>query len=173
MLNNFYIFSTCSETTFCLNPVESNILYWFTEEHIKYNCNLIQFSKENWIEGGGFAVTFSDCWRTRFCVTTITKIVNNNTNDKQTSGISGALDEDSPYTNSYVCYIRSAAFCYCCYAQTSSSAVQKRHSKVYGNPIAPPSIQFSLQFSVILLFKKRKKIGWTYFFQPIQYDATS
>ena len=31
-----------------------------------------------------------------FCVTTIIKIVNNNTNDKQTSGISGALDEDSP-----------------------------------------------------------------------------
>ena len=27
--------------------------------------------------------------------------------------------------------------CYCCYAKTSSSAVQKRHSKVYGNPIAP------------------------------------
>ena len=28
------------------------------------------------------------------------KIVNNNTNDKQTSGASLALDEDSPYTNS-------------------------------------------------------------------------
>ena len=26
---------------------------------------------------------------------------------------------------------------YCCYAKPSSSAVQKRHSKVYGNPIAP------------------------------------
>ena len=26
---------------------------------------------------------------------------------------------------------------YCCYAETSSSAVQKRHNKVYGNPIAP------------------------------------
>ena len=78
MLNNFYIFSTCSETTFCLNPVESNILYWFTEEHIKYNCNLIQFSKENWIEGGGDKQTW---------------------NDKQTSGISCVLDEDSPYTN--------------------------------------------------------------------------
>ena len=26
---------------------------------------------------------------------------------------------------------------YCCYAKTSSSAVQKRHSKVYGNLIAP------------------------------------
>ena len=35
-----------------------------------------------------------------FCVTTIMKIVNNNTNDKQTSGASLALDEDSPYTNS-------------------------------------------------------------------------
>ena len=28
-------------------------------------------------------------------------------------------------------------FYYCCYAKTSTSAVQKRHSKVYGNPIAP------------------------------------
>ena len=26
---------------------------------------------------------------------------------------------------------------YCCYSKTSSSAVQKRHSKVHGNPIAP------------------------------------
>ena len=26
---------------------------------------------------------------------------------------------------------------YCCYAKTSSSAVQKRHSKVYEQPIAP------------------------------------
>ena len=26
---------------------------------------------------------------------------------------------------------------YCCYAKTSSSAVHKRHRKVYGNPIAP------------------------------------
>ena len=38
--------------------------------------------------------------KTSFCVTTIIKIVNNNTNDKQTSGASLALDEDSPYTNS-------------------------------------------------------------------------
>ena len=47
-----------------------------------------------------FAVTFLDCIRTSFCVTTIIKIVNNNTNDKQTSGASLALDEDSPYANS-------------------------------------------------------------------------
>ena len=62
--------------------------------------------KENWIQGVGnrvsvhFAVTYLDCWRTSFCVTTIIKIVNNNTNDKQTFGGSLALDEDSPYTNS-------------------------------------------------------------------------
>ena len=70
----------------------------------------VQFSiyciSENWIEGGGnrvsvhFAVTFLDCWRTSFCVTTIIKIVNNNTNDIQTFGASLALDEDSLYTNS-------------------------------------------------------------------------
>ena len=69
---------------------------------IATNCS----NKENWIEGGGdrvsvhFAVTFLDCWKTSFCVTTILKIVNNNTNEKQTSGTSGALDEDSPHTNS-------------------------------------------------------------------------
>ena len=66
----------------------------------------IYLSKENWIQGGGnrvsvhFAVTFLDCWRTSLCVTTIIKIVNNNTNDKQTFGASLALDENSPYTNS-------------------------------------------------------------------------
>ena len=30
---------------------------------------------------------------------------------------------------------------YCYYAKTSSPAVQKRHSKVYGNPIAPCAIE--------------------------------
>ena len=70
-------------------------------------------TKENWIEGGGdmvsvhFAVTFLDCWRTGFCVTTIIKIANNNTNDKQTSGASLALDEDSPYTKSCLFVINS------------------------------------------------------------------
>ena len=44
-----------------------------------------------------FAVTYLGCWRTSFCVTTIIKIVNNNTNDKQTLGASLALNEDSPY----------------------------------------------------------------------------
>ena len=57
------------------------ILYFF----------VIHPCKENWIQGGGnrvsvhFAVTFLDCWRTSFCVTTIIKIVNNNTSNKQTS----------------------------------------------------------------------------------------
>ena len=46
-------------------------------------CNFLVLlkstTKENWIQGGGnrvyvhFAVTFLDCWRTSFCVTTITK----------------------------------------------------------------------------------------------------
>ena len=68
------------------------ILYFF----------VIHPCKENWIQGGGntvfvhFAVTFLGCWRTSFCVTTIIKIVNNNTNDKQTFGASLALYEDSP-----------------------------------------------------------------------------
>ena len=55
---------------------------------------VIVYSKENWIQGGGnrvsvhFAVTFLDFWKTSFCVTTIIKIVNNSTNDKQTFGAS-------------------------------------------------------------------------------------
>ena len=78
----------------------TNFFFGFLNNKITENC------KENWIEGRGdrvsvhFAVTFLDCWRTSFCVTTIIKIVNNNTNDKQTSGASLVLDEDSPYTNS-------------------------------------------------------------------------
>ena len=72
--------------------------------HRVHEIYWVNGSKENWKGGGDwvsvhFAVTFLDCWRTSFCVTTIIKIVNNNTNDKQTSGASLALDEDSPYTN--------------------------------------------------------------------------
>ena len=37
----------------------------------------------------------------------------------------------------FIIYVIVYNLCYCCYAKTSSSAVQKRHSKVYGNPIAP------------------------------------
>ena len=47
-----------------------------------------------------------------------------------------ALDEDSPYTNSCLFTLDRLPFYYC-YAKTNSLAVQKRHSKVYGNPIAP------------------------------------
>ena len=35
-----------------------------------------------------------------------------------------------------LCY-RLQSLLYYCYAKTSSSSVQKRHSKVYGNPITP------------------------------------
>jgi len=105
------------------------------------NNYIVRF-KENWIQGGDnrssehFAVTFLDCWRTSFCVTTIIKIVNNNTNDKKTFGASLASDEDSPYTNSWL-FTFDRLPLLLCYAKTSSPAVQKRHSKVYGNPIAP------------------------------------
>ena len=37
----------------------------------------------------------------------------------------------------HACLHQIGCLCYCCYAKTSSSAVQKRHSKVYGNLIAP------------------------------------
>ena len=61
------------------------------------------------MQGGGnrvsvhFAVTFLGCWSTSFCLTTIIKIVNNDTNDKQTYGASLALDEDSPFILTHVC----------------------------------------------------------------------
>ena len=37
----------------------------------------------------------------------------------------------------HVCLHQIGCLYYCCYAKTSSPAVQKRHSKVFGNPIAP------------------------------------
>ena len=50
---------------------------------------------------------------------------------------------------------------YCCYAKTSSSAVQKRHSKVYGNPIAPLLLfNISLVTPYLLFFiLRRSKLG--------------
>ena len=83
-----------------------------------------------------FAVMFLGCCRASLCVTTIIKIVNNNTNDKQTSGIS-ALDEDSPYKLTHVCLHQIDCLYYCYYAKISSPAAQIRHSKVYGIPVAP------------------------------------
>ena len=54
---------------------------------------------------------------------------NNNTNDKQHLK-SLALNEDSPFTNSCLFTLDRLPFLYCCYAETSSLAVQKRHIKV-------------------------------------------
>ena len=130
----FYLFSLYSP--FLLNLLNQNLQYiktpkrklesfvqWYSFKFwAQANTNR---DKENCIEGGGdwvsvhFAVTFLDCWRSSFCVTTIIKIVNNNTKYKQTSGISGALDEDSPYTNSCLFTLDRLLF-YCCYAKTSS-----------------------------------------------------
>ena len=38
---------------------------------------------------------------------------------------------------------------YCCYAKTSSSAVPKRHSKVYGKPIPPSLYSISPWFFLV------------------------
>ena len=70
---------------------------WATVQfkRIKFRCWGTEKAKSIEIQGGGdrfsvhFAVTFLDRWRTSFCLTTIIKIVNNNTKNKQTSGISG------------------------------------------------------------------------------------
>jgi len=89
------------------------------------------------------AVTFLDCWRTSVCVTTIIKIVNNNTKDKQTSGASPALDEDSPYTNSCM-FIRSAAFVIVVTQKLVLQQSKNVTAKCAETQSPPPSIQFSL-----------------------------
>ena len=112
-----------------------------------------------------FAVTFLDCWRTSSCVTTITKAADLIVNKHELVNCESSiillkilkklrilvLYEKDLITAIFsikfkVICVRDARylfiFCvivynlyYCCYAKTSSSAVQKRHSKVYGNPI--------------------------------------
>ena len=62
--------------------------------------------------------------------------------------ISG-VDEDSPYTNSCL-FTLDRLPNYCCYAKTSPPAVQIRHSKVYGNPIAPSL--YSILLGIALYF---------------------
>ena len=52
-----------------------------------------------------------------------------------------ALDEDSPFTNSCLFTLDRLPLLLLLRAKTSSSAVQKRHSKVYGKPIAPPCLK--------------------------------
>ena len=47
-------------------------------------------------------------------------------------------------------YIRSAAFVIVVTQNYSSSAVQKRHNKVYGKLSPPPSIQFSLSMTTLI-----------------------
>ena len=46
-------------------------------------------------------------------------------------------NEESPFTNSCLFTLDRLPLLLLLYAETSSSVVQKRHSKVYGNPIAP------------------------------------
>ena len=83
------------------------------------------------IQGGGdrfsvhFAVTFLDCWRTSFCVTTIIKIIKSNTNDLNKHLASMALH-----------YIRSTVFV----IVVTQKLVLQQSKKVYGKPIAPPCI---------------------------------
>ena len=49
----------------------------------------------------------------------------------------------------HVCLHLIGFLYYCCYAKTSSPAVQKRHSKVYGNPIAPSLYSILLVYRVM------------------------
>ena len=50
--------------------------------------------KDNWIGRGAIGFPYTLLWRFWTAVTTIIRIVKNNTNDKLTSGASLALDED-------------------------------------------------------------------------------
>ena len=69
----------------------------------------------------------------------------------------------------HVCLHQIDCLCYCCYAETSSSAVQKRHSQVYGKPITPSlyyilldlSHTFSFLLMIVFVQKGRKR---KYFF---------
>ena len=99
--------------------------------------------KENWIQGGGdrvsvhFAVTFLDCSRTSFCVTTITKGSRFNVNKHVL--VYGESSFNAPEMPD-VCLsfvLLFTIFIFGCYAKINSPAVQNRHCKVYGNPIAP------------------------------------
>ena len=88
-----FFFETFKTSSFTMTKKQQRL-----EKHRQYHARKRK-TKENWIQGGGnrvsvhFAVTYLDCWRTSFCVITIIKIVNNNTNDKHTFGASLALDE--------------------------------------------------------------------------------
>ena len=119
-------------TSFCKNSISLIMVSKFLGPHLRSEQGELNTRRGQQGFRIHFAVTFLDCWKTSSCVTTIIKIVNNNTNDKQTFGASLALDEDSPYTNSCLFTLD-----YCCYAKTSSPVVQKRHRKVYENPISP------------------------------------
>ena len=57
----------------------------------------------------------------------------------------------------HVCLQQIGCLYYCCYATTSSPAVQKRHSKVYGNPIA-----HSLYSILLGSFKDKSKKLFTF-----------
>ena len=132
-----------------INPL---FLCFIIRENVRNS--IVQFTKENWIEGGGdrvyvhFAVRFLDCWRTSFCVTTIIKIVNNNTNDKQTSDISGVRWRFTVYKLMFV-YIRSAAFVIVVtqklVLQQSKNVTAKCKTKITLSP--PPSIQYLLVYN--------------------------
>ena len=87
-----YLLTCVDRSTRCF---KENIVPGILKSRTLYSSRRIEY--RDWVS---VFVTFLDCWITSFFVTTMIKIVNNNTNDKQTSGISGALDEDSPYTNS-------------------------------------------------------------------------
>ena len=140
-----------------------SILYVFIRSRsmdlIPEGTTFIKEFKENWIQGGGnrvsvhFPVTFLDCWRTSFFVITMIKIVNNNTNDKQTFGASLALDEDSPYTNSCLFTLDRLPL-----------LLLLRHSKVYGNFIAPSlySIILGLDIPCTFCTRYHDRVNWYY-----------
>ena len=75
-----------------------------------------------------------------------------------------ALDEDSPYTNSFLFTLDRLPLLLLLYAKTRTSAVQKRHSKVYENPIAPSfnSILLVINYKFCQITNSKFKISMNY-----------
>ena len=99
----------------------------------------------------GFHTLCCDVFGVLKCVTTIIKIVNNNTNDKQPSGAFLALDEDSPYTNSCLFTLDRLQFFIVVTQKLVLLQSKNIAAKCTETLSPPPCIQFSLRVIMLCL----------------------